>query len=212
MWLKYRPTCLFFPDLVTGSGSANTVSTARGLSATQREACMRSLTTQKPIRLPRVEMIRNRNISVYKPLIHIKISGIFIFSSAILMRLIPENQFWSWVVVVTACLSASQLSCHWRLWWLSDWHPSRSPDYWQLCCLLNSLIQQIALKPLSCILLQPFVRENPCWWIPLWSILMSCHIMQSSCSKLISKHINGLVQNCSNSSALARELLQSSIQ
>ena len=46
--------CLFFPDLVTGSGSANTVSTASGLSATQREACMRSLTTQKPKGLPRV--------------------------------------------------------------------------------------------------------------------------------------------------------------
>ena len=29
---------MFFPDLVTGSGSANPVSTARGLSATQREA------------------------------------------------------------------------------------------------------------------------------------------------------------------------------
>ena len=43
-----------FPDLVTGSGSANPFSTARGLSATQREACMRSLTTQKPKRLPRV--------------------------------------------------------------------------------------------------------------------------------------------------------------
>ena len=46
----------FFPKLVTGSGSANPVSTARGLSATQREACMCSLTTQKPKRLPRVIM------------------------------------------------------------------------------------------------------------------------------------------------------------
>ena len=55
MWLKYRPSCLFFPDLVTGSGSANPVSTARGLSTAQREACMRSLTTQKPKRLPRVK-------------------------------------------------------------------------------------------------------------------------------------------------------------
>ena len=52
--LNIDPPCLFFPDLVTGSGSANTVSTARSLSATQREACMRSLTTQKPKRLPRV--------------------------------------------------------------------------------------------------------------------------------------------------------------
>ena len=46
----------FFPDLVTGSGqgsgSVNPVSTARGLSATQRDACMCSLTTQKPKRLP----------------------------------------------------------------------------------------------------------------------------------------------------------------
>ena len=47
-----------FPDLVTGSGSANTVSTATGLSATQREACMRSLTTQEPKRLPRVNPIK----------------------------------------------------------------------------------------------------------------------------------------------------------
>ena len=53
--LKYRPPCLFFSDLVTGLGSANPVSTARGLSAKQREACMRSLTTQKPKQLPRVE-------------------------------------------------------------------------------------------------------------------------------------------------------------
>ena len=36
-----------FPDLVSGLGSANPVSTARGLSATQREACMCSLTTQE---------------------------------------------------------------------------------------------------------------------------------------------------------------------
>ena len=34
------------------------VSTARGLAATQREACMRSLTTQKPKRLPRVVCVR----------------------------------------------------------------------------------------------------------------------------------------------------------
>ena len=46
----------FFPDLVTGSGPANPVSAARGLSATQREASMRSLTIQKPKRLPRVNM------------------------------------------------------------------------------------------------------------------------------------------------------------
>ena len=52
--LNIDPHVCFFPDLVTGSGSADTVSTARGLSATQREACMRSLTTQKPKRLPRV--------------------------------------------------------------------------------------------------------------------------------------------------------------
>ena len=56
VWLKYRSPCLFFPDLVTGSGSANSVRTARGLSTAQREACMRSLTTQKPKRLPRVNM------------------------------------------------------------------------------------------------------------------------------------------------------------
>ena len=35
---------------------AKPISTARGLSATQPEACMRSLTTQKPKRLPRVRM------------------------------------------------------------------------------------------------------------------------------------------------------------
>ena len=52
--LNIDPHICFFPDLVTGSGSANPVSTARGLSAAQREACMRSLTTQKPKRLPRV--------------------------------------------------------------------------------------------------------------------------------------------------------------
>ena len=52
--LNIEPHACFFPDLVTGSGSANPVSTARGLSATQREACMRLLTTQKPKRLPRV--------------------------------------------------------------------------------------------------------------------------------------------------------------
>ena len=34
----------FFPDFGTGSVSANPVSIARGLSTTQREACMRSLT------------------------------------------------------------------------------------------------------------------------------------------------------------------------
>ena len=45
--LNIDPHICFFPDLVTGSGSANPVSTARGLSATQREACMCSLTTQE---------------------------------------------------------------------------------------------------------------------------------------------------------------------
>ena len=54
--LSIDPHVCVFPDLVTGSGSANTVSTARGLSATQPEACTRSLTTQKPQRLPRVMM------------------------------------------------------------------------------------------------------------------------------------------------------------
>ena len=43
-----------FPDLVTGSDSISPISTARGLSATQRKACMRSITTQKPKRLPMV--------------------------------------------------------------------------------------------------------------------------------------------------------------
>ena len=52
--LNIDPHICFFPDLVTGSGSANPVSTARGLSTTQREACMRSLTTQKPKWLPRM--------------------------------------------------------------------------------------------------------------------------------------------------------------
>ena len=47
----------FFPDLVTGSGSANPVNTARGLSATQQEAGTRSLATQKPKRRPRVVYI-----------------------------------------------------------------------------------------------------------------------------------------------------------
>ena len=50
--LYIDPHVCFFPDLVTESGSAKPVSTARGVSATQREACMRSLTTQKPKRLP----------------------------------------------------------------------------------------------------------------------------------------------------------------
>ena len=48
--------CLFSRPCQMWSGSANTFSTARGLSATQREAYMRSLTTQKPKRLPRVVM------------------------------------------------------------------------------------------------------------------------------------------------------------
>ena len=39
VWLR-----VVFPDLVTWSGSANPVSTARGLCATQWEACMHSLT------------------------------------------------------------------------------------------------------------------------------------------------------------------------
>ena len=52
--INIDPHVCFFPDIVTGSGPANPVSTARGLSAIQREACMRSLTTQKPKRLPRV--------------------------------------------------------------------------------------------------------------------------------------------------------------
>ena len=57
--LNIDPHICFLPDLVTGSGSANPVSTARGLSATQREALKRSLTTQKPKRLPRVTIIKN---------------------------------------------------------------------------------------------------------------------------------------------------------
>ena len=56
--LYIDPHICFFPDLVTGSVSAKPVSTARGLSAAQREACMRSLTTQKPKRLPRVVSVR----------------------------------------------------------------------------------------------------------------------------------------------------------
>ena len=56
LWLKYPPPCLFFPDLVTWSWPFKPVSTARGLSATQPKACVRSLTTQKPKRLPRVNI------------------------------------------------------------------------------------------------------------------------------------------------------------
>ena len=52
--INIDPHVCFFPDIVTGSGPANPVSTARGLSTIQREACMRSLTTQKSKRLPRV--------------------------------------------------------------------------------------------------------------------------------------------------------------
>ena len=55
MYVIWISTPMFvFADIVTGSGLANPVSTARGLSATQWEACMHSLTTQKPKRLPRV--------------------------------------------------------------------------------------------------------------------------------------------------------------
>ena len=51
--LNIDPHVFFFPT-VTESGSVNPVCTARGLSTMQREDCMRSLTTQKPKRLPRV--------------------------------------------------------------------------------------------------------------------------------------------------------------
>ena len=46
--LNIDPRGCFFPILSQGRAQPSTVSPARSLSATQREACMHSLTTQKP--------------------------------------------------------------------------------------------------------------------------------------------------------------------
>ena len=104
-------------------------------------------------------------------------------------------------------------------------------DDWYLCRYICSEVSDTALEtchlPLTLNVLSTGVEQGPFHLHP-YTILMgsvpSCILIlseawsstfvfsqtpQAGCQKLVWKHFDGLVQNCSNSSVLAMELLQS---